>query len=372
MTGERHDPRHPRYYFDLLNLYRVGIGRKRKRLRLEGRRVVELHDCCNIDIGPDLGPNRREKPWGAAPNDVEAYLQLLENVVRRVIDNANAPERQRKRYRPVAMISRGYDSSAVAAIARKVGCREAVTFLRSDSPREKRYADDSGKAIAELLGYDRIDTFERNDAFRHPEFRAEEFYVEPWGADRGNVVMADRLAGSLLLSGRSGEAIWTRGQRFRRGLPDFRYPSDMLAGCALGEFRMRMGFLHFAPATIALYHARKIHAWNASRELERWSIGGDYDKPMARRILEEAGVPRHLFGQKKMGGPEQPPPVTSARRRRLPRWLYQMRARLLEQAVLFPIGNRWHPRWQAGGFEIQHDVTTMIERYHQAMDRGAG
>jgi hypothetical protein len=40
--------------------------------------------------------------------------------------------------------------------------------------------------------------------------------------------------------------------------------------------------------------------------------------------------------------------------------------------VLFPIGNRWHPRWQAGGFEIQHDVTTMIERYHQAMDRGAG
>ena len=36
--------------------------------------------------------------------------------------------------------------------------------------------------------------------------------------------------------------------------------------------------------------------------MEPWSIGGDYDRPLARRILEEAGVPRSYFGSHKMGG----------------------------------------------------------------------
>ena len=31
-----------------------------------------------------------------------------------------------------------------------------------------------------------------------------------------------------------------------------------------------------------------------------WSIGGAYDRPIPRRIAEEAGVPRDLFGQNKM------------------------------------------------------------------------
>jgi hypothetical protein len=31
-----------------------------------------------------------------------------------------------------------------------------------------------------------------------------------------------------------------------------------------------------------------------------WSIGGNYDRPVPRRIAEEAGVPRQLFGQLKL------------------------------------------------------------------------
>lgn len=27
-----------------------------------------------------------------------------------------------------------------------------------------------------------------------------------------------------------------------------------------------------------------------------WSVGGSYDRPIARRVGEEAGIPRHLFG----------------------------------------------------------------------------
>src|SRR5699024_9049905 len=30
-------------------------------------------------------------------------------------------------------------------------------------------------------------------------------------------------------------------------------------------------------------------------------VGGPYDRPIPRRLVEEAGIPRHMFGIKKMG-----------------------------------------------------------------------
>src|SRR2546427_8786426 len=30
-----------------------------------------------------------------------------------------------------------------------------------------------------------------------------------------------------------------------------------------------------------------------------WRLGSDYDRPIPRRILEEAGIPRRLFGNRK-------------------------------------------------------------------------
>ena len=39
--------------------------------------------------------------------------------------------------------------------------------------------------------------------------------------------------------------------------------------------------------------------------MKPWSVAKSYDRPIARRIAEEAGVPRHLFGQVKKGGPRR-------------------------------------------------------------------
>ena len=36
-----------------------------------------------------------------------------------------------------------------------------------------------------------------------------------------------------------------------------------------------------------------------SQEMEPWRLGGKYDRPIARRIIEDAGVPRGMFGTKK-------------------------------------------------------------------------
>ncbi len=362
LSGDRLDPDHPHYYLDLLDFYRGGIGVKEKRLRLAGDRAAELHDCCNLEVASDLRVTRVEKPWGAPPASCDAYVSLLEHTLGRVIENAGDSGR-RWRYRPRVTVSQGYDSTAVAALARRAGCREAVTFLRSDS--RDGYVDDSGEGIARALGL-AVTTYERNDHETMSEFRAEEFYLEPWGVDRNMAVMERQLAGSLLLSGRSGESVWTRGHPERWGLADLRLPIELTPGCALGEFRLRTGFLHFAPATIAAIHAPVIHPWNATPEMRPWSIGGGYDKPIARRIAEEAGVPRHLFGQVKKGGPQRPavPDATLGRLRLEER---VARRPLLREFLRRRFGNRFHPRWKEGSFDVQKGIARMVDRYRQAI-----
>lgn len=364
LSGRRLDPAHPHYYLDLLDFYRCGIRLKEKHLRLAGGGSIELHDCCNVAITPDLCVTRVEKPWRAAPSGYADYAARLDAAVARVIANADDVER-RWRYRPLAMVSQGYDSTAVAAMARHWGCREAVTFLRSDS--DGGYVDDSGEAIARCLGF-ALTSYERNAHAAAPEFRAEQFYQEPWGVDRHMAVMAGQLAGALLLSGRAGEAVWARGSRLRWGLPHLETAFDITPGCALGEFRLRTGFLHFPPALVAGIHAPVIQRWNHAREMRPWSIGGDYDKPIARRIAEEAGIPRDLFGQVKKGGPERP--VVARRTFADVRREWTMRATRwapTRAVVLRLFGNRFHPKWAQGSFEVQAGVDAMVEEYRRAL-----
>jgi hypothetical protein len=364
LSGSRLDPTYHGYYSDLLDHYRVGIRVKSKHLRLADRRKVALHDCCNLLVTPDLEIRRIEKDWGPPPECYDDYARLLADTLERVIANAGAAARS-KRYRPLAMLSQGYDTTAVAALARRFGCREAVTFAKSNGTQG--YVDDSGEAVGRCLGYD-VTLYERNDYTKMPSHRPEEFYLEPWGVDRTMVAMEGQLPGTLLLSGRSAEVVWSRTGEGRWGLPDLQHPLDVTAGCALGEFRLRLGFLHFAPATVAAVHAPVIHPWNASAELRPWSIGGNYDKPIARRIAEEAGVPRELFGQEKKGGPDATQDPASMRSGRLHSWHRLSMRRHRRRALILKIfGNRLHPHWRTGAEELEAGAERMIARYREAV-----
>ncbi len=363
LSGERLDPSHRHYYLELLDHYRCGIRVKRKSLRLAGGGTVALHDCCNLLVGPDARTTRHEKAWGRGPATYDDYATLLRRTVAALVANA-ADGARRRPYRPLAMVSQGYDSTAVAALARDAGCREAVTFLRSQSALG--YVDDSGEAVARALGL-AVTTYERNDCEARPDHRAEEFYLEPWGVDRTMSVMQRQLEGALLLSGRSAETVWSRGGYRHWGLPDLQHPLNQMPGCALGELRLRTGFLHFAPATVAaVRHAPRIHRWNDSPALRPWSIGGDYDKPIARRIAEDAGVPRALFGQEKKGGADPPthPDIRTRARHLVDRLERSPRLRRILRAL---VGNRFHSRWQTGSFELQAGCAKMVERYGAAI-----
>ncbi len=269
------------------------------------------------------------------------------------------------------MLSQGYDTTAVSTLAAKAGCREAVTFRKSNGT--SGYEDDSGSAIASYLGLTTTE-YERTDYEKLPHDRRDEFYIEPDGIDRSMLVMEEQLVGALVLTGRFGERLWNReptlwGLPGDTGNPLFEMPTGFkLGGCALGEFRLKTGFIHFPLACSGGLHAPAIKAITDSRAMKPWSVGSGYDRPIARRIAEEAGVPRHLFGQSKKGGPR----VRGAERRSwVSRAIYSLWLASywppLRILILRVTGNRLNPAWRNGSFGVQRGVERMMQRYLSAI-----
>jgi len=103
------------------------------------------------------------------------------------------------------------------------------------------------------------------------------------------------LPGTLFFTGYLGDAAWNRVTR--------RVNTDLLmlypGGSSLGEFRLRVGFVHFPLPTAGYIRHPSIYAISNSDAMRPWALGHDYDRPIPRRMLEEIGVPRAWFGRTK-------------------------------------------------------------------------
>jgi hypothetical protein len=311
-TGEAPDPAHPDYYFDLLRHYRAGLGRCNKSLRTASGRSVRVYDCENLTVSAGLDILAERRFFGDVPRDFQHYMGILEPSVAAVIANAAHPSRSR-RFSAVVAVSRGYDSPAVAVLAARHGCRDAVT-LRHSGDHSGNPANDDGSLVAERLGL-RTTVYDREDpALRAPLCEAE-FYPDPFACatDRALLPMERQLDSALYLSGRHGEHFWNTDPV--RAFADFREPRSVsIPGTTISEFRLRTGFIHFPVPYVGGIHARALYRISHSAEMAPWRLGGGYDRPIARRLIETAGVPRGLFGVHKMGGPGS----TSASRRLAP------------------------------------------------------
>lgn len=301
-TGEGPDPAHPDYYFDLLRHYRAGLGRRIKSLRTSSGNRVRVHDCENLTISADLDVSTARRHFGEPPRDYGHYVGMLDGVVAAVIENGAHPARTH-RFTPLVAVSRGYDSPAVAVLAARHGCRDAVT-LRHSADRSGKSADDDGSVIAERLGMGTTAYDRENPAHRTPMSEAE-FYPDPFACstDRALLSMEGQLAGSVYLSGRHGEHFWNTDPL--RAFPDFReLRSVSIPGTTIGEFRLRAGFIHFPVPYVGGVHAPALYRISHSREMAPWRLSDGYDRPIARRLIETSGIPRGLFGEHKMGGTE--------------------------------------------------------------------
>ena len=220
---------------------------------------------------------------------------MLDSHLESVLNNASDATRIVS-YPPVGNATRGYDSGFAAALARKQGMVEIVTFAENvpgvPSP-------DDGTPVAEILGLN-VHKFPKRDYASTERYPEAEFLACPPGWESPMGATENTLAGKLVIGGHHGGIILSTDRR--EMLPDL--ADRIVAGFsgATWEYRLRIGCLEFPLFYTGWQHAERVHDISTSTAMRPWSIGGDYDRPISRRFLEEAGVPRELFGQIKYAG----------------------------------------------------------------------
>lgn len=291
MADDEPDPCYPFYSGQRQEYLTDGIHRKHKSFSTRRGHRLEWHDHCQIAVSDDLRLMRIEKPVFPRPHTFREYVSMLQGVLAAVLENAASPARRQRQYGGLATVSGGYDSNACAALLAQVGVREAMSFYR-EAP-----GDDSGEEIAQRLGM-RVHIYGHHDFRTKPDLDEAEFLSWPdAGSDIVLAACEDQLVGKVLVTGRFGDAVF---DDHSPGPSDFRVPrSHGIGGSRMLEFRLRVGFFNFNPLYAGALHGAAIHRISASGEMAPWRVAGHYNRPIPRRILEEAGVPRGTFGVRK-------------------------------------------------------------------------
>lgn len=292
MAGEEPDPIYPFYSYDVTDIWCQGLYCPNGELKLSSDISLRVHFSTIMSADKHCSCQFEPHPLCDAPTDYQSYHTLLVKELKQVFENAQDPGRK-SRYKPLAALSTGYDSTATAALASLAGCKEAITFTDSlmEDPRQDSGADNAPYFGMTCAEYDRWQYLKMDG-------RAEaEFAMFTVSANAPIAAMEDQLKGSLFIGGNLGDVIWDKNAKFYHNLS--RSWSNSTAGLGQIEFRLRAGFIPIGPAYIGARHNEAIHRIINSEEMSDWSVGGKYDRPLPRRIAEEAGLPRDRFGIKK-------------------------------------------------------------------------
>jgi len=219
------------------------------------------------------------------------YNKRLHNDIDLMIKNA-ADSNRVHQYGCVTTISRGYDAPCCAAVAKKAGCDTAITFCA-----EGKYKDDCGTEIARCLGYSNIVEVDANSYKQRSDIvEAEYICTGELGAQISFSSFDEWVNGNILFTGERGDSIWGRECDNRNN--EFCF-MDMLSHLGTSERRL---WLNCISVPMPLYGAsawESIYDISNSDEMKPWSTGNHYDRPVPRRIIENAGVAREMFGTEK-------------------------------------------------------------------------
>jgi hypothetical protein len=188
----------------------------------------------------------------------------------------------------VSTISTGYDSPAATAITREAGLETAITIARGRSGDV-----DDGSTIAQHLGVPiRVVSRQawKDEIGAEPKFIAS----DAKGEDIYFAGAAELLKGRVLMTGYGGTRVWgvkpALNEDYQRG------DQSGLSHC---EARLHLGYIHLPIPFLVADHTAELRRISSMPDMIAWHVEGDYNCPIARRIVEEAGVPRSKFGMKK-------------------------------------------------------------------------
>jgi hypothetical protein len=248
------------------------------------------------------------------------YFALLNDVLTRLQRNSASAER-RTRLDTFTTISSGYDSTAVACLAKAIGVKTCFTSRRSNSSMpawiDRRRAFDDGGPIAAALGMQAIYL---NHAISSSSDDELYFYaVDPQKTELVFHSMAAHIEkhcpAAVVFTGYHGDKMWD-SKLEAKYLNDQIIRGD-ISGLRLSEVRLKSGFIHVAVPFIFASSVASISKITESPDMEPWRLRNAYDRPIPRRIGETSGVARQLFGlRKKMVSTTQALPSNAELRER--------------------------------------------------------
>ena len=294
------DVNYPFYHHDFASVI-DGIDKYVRAVPTRRGKKLEQYYHCNFAVLSDLSVKVQRKNNRAAFSNYSEYETFLRSSVLSLCANAVDP-RRRRTYKPLATVSSGYDSPAAAALAASAGCKKALTFAIAREDFED--SDDSGEAIGKKLGMS-VGIYDRTEYRNAVDLPEAEFLATGMGGE--DVVMSafeEVLDGKVLFTGFHGDKVWHYGT----GKGSKTIVRGDASGGSLGEFRLRVGFIHLPIPFIGCLQQPSINEITMSSEMREWYLHRDtetgqiYNRPIPRRIVEEAGVPRDWFGSAKAGG----------------------------------------------------------------------
>jgi hypothetical protein len=285
-TGMPIDPASGRYYW----FFRTVVGGLKKYARTfeTERGPVQLTyfdnlvwDGHTLAVAPKPG-------MGKDFSTFDRYATFLRRSMHTLAENGASPFRAH-RYELLSTASSGYDSSTVTVLAKEAGARQVLCFDQA-----RRGLDDSGEPLARCLGMTPV-IVERHAWMSSPLAEPAFMAADAHGGDVFFRGAESLLRGKILLTGYHGDKIWD--MHTTKTSPDI-VRGDQ-SGLSITEYRLTIGMLH---APVSFWGVRQIAdvcAISHSPEMAPWDVGTDYNRPICRRIVESAGVPRDLFGNEK-------------------------------------------------------------------------
>lgn len=250
----------------------------------------------NLTVTPEQVAES-DKPWPPDFRTFSDYAAYLAERYRRLAQNA----RDGSRSRPMAIYStqsKGYDTTAANAVAKDQGIDKVFTVTKGKTrgyfADEDRGAepDDDGTEICRFFGLECV-SIERRAIERDP--RAEYlFYASlPESGDLNLLeVGAHVVKPTVLITGCLGE-IWYPESYYaaRPGRINPDLARGDLGNHGLTEVRLEAGCVQLAFPYIGARRRESVYRITNLDEMSPWRLGTEYDRPIARRLAEQAGLP---------------------------------------------------------------------------------
>ena len=304
-TGARLDRSHD-YQNETVSVNIKGVNAYDREFKIVHPRIERFHQVFYENIVFEDGKIRFEfKPRKKLGIDCyETYYGLLLEASLKLKSNYDSNERNIP-LQPFTTISAGYDSTAVSVLARKIGVEKCFSGNRLDGVLLKS-RDEGGRKIAEKLGFTVLEMDTKRSSITEDELyflssNYPKFSKSVWSEiSLHSMIKAieDLNRSALVFTGYKGGTVWNVNlkEAYQEGVLK---GSGAISGLNLAEIRLKAGFCTAPLPYLYIHHIKNIVAISKSEKMANWRLGTYYDRPIARRIVEDAGIERHLFGMEK-------------------------------------------------------------------------